>query len=197
MRNRVSLFNPTVSNIGSFERFLANNDINSIFVDIDDIVETKTLIICGVSGLSLKDENYILHLRSWVRSLLANNIRIIGICAGMQMLFSFTEESSEEMLSLIKGKVNKLDFSPQLTNTFIGFRNVLIPGTNKNSKAYFSHGYGITEFFPEELLNYVTVELESNQFFLVYFEADNLIGFQFHPERSSEDWRNYLISKIL
>jgi imidazoleglycerol phosphate synthase glutamine amidotransferase subunit HisH len=64
------------------------------------------------------------------------------------------------------------------------------------SNAYFSHGYGITEFNTSDFTNFLTVELTGGQSFLVYFEKDNLIGFQFHPERSSEEWRNFLISKI-
>ena len=59
MRKSVSLFNPGVSNIGSFERFLSDNDISSVLVNVGDSIDTETLIICGVSGLSLNDQNYI------------------------------------------------------------------------------------------------------------------------------------------
>jgi glutamine amidotransferase len=196
MKNLVSLFNPAVSNIGSFERFLANNNIDSVYVEVGDSVDTSTLIICGVSGLSIADSCYFEKLKYWIRNLLDRKIKVIGICAGMQMLFSYTDESSEEMLGLINGKVNKLDFSPLLTNTYIGNRKLVIPGTMSLSNAYFSHGYGITEFNTSDFTNFLTVELTGGQSFLVYFEKDNLIGFQFHPERSSEEWRNFLISKI-
>ena len=197
MRKSVSLFNPGVSNIGSFERFLSDNDISSVFVNVGDSIDTETLIICGVSGLSLNDQNYILNFKNWVSDLLNNSkVRIIGICAGMQLFFTYTDESSENLLGLLKGNVVKLDFNPVRTNTFIGFRDLKLPDTGSIARAYFSHGYGITDFSIDAFNYYIKVDLSSNQSFLAYFEHKNLIGFQFHPERSSEGWRNFLISKI-
>ncbi len=196
MKKLVSLFNPTVSNIGSFENFLAQNDIGSIQVSLNEEVTTSTLVICGVSGLSLDDKKYMISLKKWLSGLNERNVKIIGICAGMQMFFSYTEESSNDLLGFLNGNVQKLDFEPEFTKTFIGYRELLIPGLNISDKAYFSHGYGITQFSIADFKNCLVVELSSGQSFLAYFESENIFGFQFHPEKSHQKWRNFFISKL-
>jgi imidazole glycerol-phosphate synthase subunit HisH len=103
----------------------------------------------------------------------------IGICVGMQILFDESEESPNAAgLGLVSGKVVKFvaDKVPQ-----IGWNEI------EPQQAGFERGfvYFVNSYFAQpEQKSTVLYSSEYGGNFCAAVQKDNIIGFQFHPEKS-------------
>ncbi len=192
--NIISICNPVVSNIGSLKTFFLKNGINYNIVNVGDDIKTNCLLICGVSGLFFSDESQFLNFKKWIHSINLQKKQIVGICAGMQMLFSKTDEVGQGMLDIISGRINKLNFTNPDIITYIGRRH--IKHHNLEMFPYFSHGYGLIEENTSQFEDFIHVNSNPSEKFIAYFSKDNIIGFQFHPERSCETTMKFFINKL-
>lgn len=124
---------------------------------------------------------------------------IIGICLGYQMLFDESEENgTHEGLGLIKGKVLSLKkLNPNFKRVpNIGWR-LLIPNNNNSSKII--QGNKSYVYFVHSFVPVVQNEKEVSSF--IGFDglkihasvhSNNVIGYQFHPEKSGGSGLNLL-----
>ena len=193
----ISIFNPSVSNIGSIKSLFRNHEIKTYPIVVGDQVKTESILICGVSGLQFNDEGYLTKLRNWIKSINAEGKQIVGICAGMQMLFDKTEEVNQPLIGLLSGDIAKLQFTLPEVLTYIGFRDLMVEGDNPAKlRSYFSHGYGLikneSQGFDEQIIYYIN-ETESG---IAYFRKKNILGFQFHPEKSSQEAVQFFLDKL-
>ena len=118
-----------------------------------------------------------------------DKIPIMGICLGMQIMTNKSEEGSSEGLGLIPGEVKKFSFgsTARLKIPHMGWNEIKI---NKDSRLlndmyegarfYFVHSY-YTVCRDE---HYVLTTSSYGFDFTSSFEKDNLVGVQFHPEKS-------------
>ena len=119
---------------------------------------------------------------------LKNDTRpILGICVGMQIMANLGEEFGKfEGLGWIEGEVKKLK-SRILPH--IGWNNVMIKkdskifnGLDKHKDFYFVHSF----HFDLKDKNLVVAETEYGEKFCSIFQKENIIGVQFHPEKSQK-----------
>ncbi len=116
--------------------------------------------------------------------------KIMGICLGMQILASIGEESGPtEGLNLIPGEVKKIKNNSKDYLPHIGWNTVKIsqdhPVLNSikdNMDFYFVHSY---KFCPSDI-SYTVGETYYSQNFSSIVAKENVIGFQFHPEKSQK-----------
>lgn len=111
---------------------------------------------------------------------------IIGICIGMQVLFNNSEEGILNGLGFIQGKVKKIK---EKKIPIIGWKRTL---RSKNDKIidnkfdetylYYLHSY---EVIPQNKKNILMNSIINNNAIAALVRQKNLIGFQFHPELSS------------
>jgi imidazole glycerol phosphate synthase glutamine amidotransferase subunit len=120
---------------------------------------------------------------------------LIGICLGMQLLFSGSDEGAEcSGLGLLDGKVEMLraavgradlGFPPNIgyrAQNFVASDDDLSEFENFNGHYYFLHSYAVKVFNKSP-----AVGAQSSFFgevFNSFFILGNLCGIQFHPERS-------------
>ena len=119
--------------------------------------------------------------------------KILGICLGMQLLFSNSSEGGlTKGLGIMNGKVEKFNQkqTKNLKIPHVGFNEVLFDKTNtffkgiKNSSDfYFNHSYRVNKF--EENINQVFSS--HGETFLSGFNLENIYGTQFHPEKSQSN----------
>ena len=112
-----------------------------------------------------------------------NNYIIVGICLGMQLLFSKSEEGSLGGLELLKGNFRKLEENDQIGIPNNGWKNVQNVNGDffpLNYRAYFNHKYVL----PISQTEYAIGVLEKNPELTIAVNKNNIFGFQFHPERS-------------
>lgn len=111
---------------------------------------------------------------------------LLGICLGQQILFEHSEEGDVACLGLLKGRVTPLEFSHDLVVPHMGW-NQLKPLQNhaltkplgSEDHAYFVHSF--TCPVTEDTI----ATFDYGQEFAAMVARDNIMGCQFHPERSS------------
>ncbi len=122
------------------------------------------------------------------------NNKILGICVGMQILGSTSNEGKLSGFSFINNNFNKLKSK---VTPHVGWNNVLIKknhylfqGIDNNSLFYFLHSYCLSEISGQ----YVVAETEYEENFISVFEKENIIGVQFHPEKSHTQGQKLLLN---
>jgi glutamine amidotransferase len=127
-------------------------------------------------------DNYIIHKSN-------ENISILGICLGFQVLFSSsTEHKFSKGLNLLKG-----DFSLIKSNMLIphvGWNDCeikkektdLFKGINNNSDFYFTHSYILKKYEDKDIIAFTKYGTK----FPSVAKKNNVYGVQFHPEKSQE-----------
>ena len=116
----------------------------------------------------------------------------LGICLGMQLLFDTltegalnTEKLETQGLGLIPGRVGPLDTkgapSPHMGWNALNIRKEtsLVSGINTGDYAYFVHSYAVP------LGDYTVASAAYGDEFSAIVQHENVMGCQFHPERSS------------
>jgi len=114
----------------------------------------------------------------------------LGICLGLQILFSESEEfGTHRGLDLIKGKVVKFRPDPELKVPHMGWNTVeikkqspILQGIESGDFFYFVHSYYV---LPEETQWASTVTPYGSPFVSSLWK-ENLFGTQFHPEKSQQ-----------
>jgi imidazole glycerol-phosphate synthase subunit HisH len=113
---------------------------------------------------------------------------VLGICVGMQLLTSFSEEGNSDLLGIAPMKTRLFDESLQRKVPHTGWNKVSSIADNELFKEipnetyfYFVHSYFI-EYNPTFTLAFADYGLR----FSAALKKDNFYGVQFHPEKSGE-----------
>lgn len=111
---------------------------------------------------------------------------ILGICLGMHLLGIESEEGEGQGLSLLKMSTKKLSADGSLRVPNIGWGELnrvvdhpILRNIEPGSRFYFSHSYGVERGLPVEISTTV-----HNKAFSSIVAKDNVVGVQFHPEKS-------------
>ncbi len=159
-----------------------------------DILNAKAVILPGVGAF--KDcmanlEKF--DLIDCVQKTAQSGKPFLGICLGLQLLFSESEEfGSHGGLNIIPGKVKKFQFSEEnreLKIPHMGWNQVkfqtqstLFEGVPDDSYFYFVHSYYVD---PDDK-NVVAATTNYGGDFVCGIRKDNVYAFQFHPEKSQK-----------
>lgn len=164
---------------------------------VEDIKKADALILPGVGAFKdCMDNLNKAGLVDVIKEEAKNGKILLGICLGMQVLFERGYEVEErEGLGLLKGEI-KLMEDPNVKIPHIGWNNLeinredeLIKGLDKNSFVYYVHSYAATNYDENDLICYSTygsIKVPG------LFRKGNIIGAQFHPEKSGEIGLNIL-----
>jgi glutamine amidotransferase len=122
-----------------------------------------------------------------VGQFVASGRPLLGICVGMQLLFEAGEEFGlTPGLGLLKGRVVRLPDSVKLPQ--IGWNLVepmrshpIFDGLEEPFYAYFVHSYAACEADPADVIGIT----EYGRRYPSVVARENVIGIQFHPEKSS------------
>ena len=145
------------------------------------IKKSDAIVLCGVGAFSaavkgLKESQIFNYLKDDLDK------PILGICLGMQLLASESNEGGRsEGLNLIPGKVKEFEKQKSHTGwnaiqpTVIGFPWEL---SNRNT-FYFNHS-----FYYEGEEKYILANSEFIKSVPSVIRSGNIIGVQFHPEKS-------------
>ena len=198
--NDIAILDYKMGNLFSVQCALNFVGIKSIITDdIEIIKNSKSIIIPGVGAYPeamkrIKEKKFdkIIYEFNEKKKL------IIGICLGMQLLFSESYEIKKTKgLGLLKGDVKKFDekkrngsnisfnvgWNEIILNSKKSIKNNYLNSLNKK-KMYFIHSYHINTFEK-------SIDTSSSFFYKKKFvssvEKNNICGFQFHPEKSGPD----------
>jgi glutamine amidotransferase len=112
---------------------------------------------------------------------------VLGICLGMQLMCSYSEENDTECLGIFGERVKKFVAGanafkiPQIGwNNIYALRTPLFEGVPENSYCYFVHGYYAA------LGDHTIATTDYTLPFSSGLHRDNFYGVQFHTEKSAE-----------
>ncbi len=157
------------------------------------LFDAERIVLPGVGAFAdamrnLKDGGWIQAIRE---AAIDEKIPLLGICLGMQLLADKSYENGEwDGLGLIHGKVVKLnETSKEERVPHVGWNDVIIKrecpvflNIPDYTNFYFVHSY---HFVPENIKDVVSVTPYCNGF-VSAIAKDNIIGVQFHPEKSQK-----------
>ncbi len=153
-----------------------------------DILEAEKLIFPGVGNYAsmiqvLNQKGYIGPLQKYLEA----DRPFFGICLGMQALFDGSEEddSANQSLGFFKGRVQR--FKTRLSVPHIGWNGInikqdspLLDGVDPDARFYFVHSFHLVPEDPSVVLTTTTYDYE----FVSSVQKGNVLGTQFHPEKS-------------
>ena len=194
---KVCLLNLGQSNIKSVKGAFEEIDVETTVIEkIDSIEINAPLVLPGVGAfgdtmqrLDYSDTSYYLN------EAFKKGHPILGICLGMQIMFERSEEDFKiDGLSFLSGHLRNLNQNIKKFNrpSNIGFSRLHASKTQdlgqyakfNNENFYFMHSFGLVDDkLPTDQKLYTNF---NDQEVLAMFHQQNLVGIQFHPERSGK-----------
>lgn len=164
--------------------------------DVEQIQAADKVIFPGVGEASTAMK----YLKERKLDEVIKNLKqpVLGVCLGMQLMCSYSEENDTECLGIFSEKVQR--FIPQTSDSKvpqIGWNNIynlksdLFTGLKENSYCYFVHSYYAA------LGNHTIATTDYVQPYSSGLQKNNFYGVQFHPEKSAAVGEQILNNFIL
>ena len=195
----IAILNYGMGNLASIQNMFKKVGVSAkMITTADAIYEARALVIPGVG----KFDNAIRQLdatglrKALDEAALARKIPILGICLGMQLMTRSSEEGQLPGLGWIDADCRLINGKGQdLRVPHMGWNSVTIRKPNpyfENSfeelRFYFVHSYAAYCGNPADVLT--TTQYAGD--FVSAFSAGNLVGVQFHPEKSHKFGASFL-----
>jgi len=156
-----------------------------------ELANAAALIVPGVGAAGpamarLRRSGLVDPIRDWI----AADRPFLGICLGLQLLFDSSDEDGARTLGILPGVSRRLVDAPTLPH--IGWNQVrrrrshpLFDGLSDDADLYFVHSYAGAPTAAAS--DAILAETEHGRLFVSAVARSNLLGVQFHPERSGAD----------
>jgi imidazole glycerol-phosphate synthase subunit HisH len=144
-------------------------------------LDTDLLVLPGVGAFGAAAAR-LAPGRERMRRAVLDGLPCLGICLGMQLMFDTSDEGGGEGLGLFRGRVTKLR-SQRVPH--IGWNSVEEDTALKSAKldsVYYAHSFVCRAEEPGVVVGWTTHEGDR---FPAAVRRGNLLGLQFHPEKSS------------
>lgn len=182
-----------IGNLGSVKRAVYNLGFDTISVSHPkDLSEVTHLLLPGVGAfqaamMRLNKNQLIEPIKNFVDS----GKPLLGICLGMQLLATRGTEGGETLgLNLIPGYVEQIDSTGHLRVPHVGWNEAhqrmghpILNGIRNDVDFYFVHSF---KFVTVEK-KYILAETDYGGFFPSIVGDRNVLGIQFHPEKSQSN----------
>ena len=189
---KIGIINYGLGNLGSIFNMLKHIEFDPYIVDDSSTFKNYDLLILpgvgkfdsGVYGLNNK--NFHCSIKDYI---LEKEKYFLGICLGMQLLCKNSEEGIKDGLGIFDAKVVKFKKShkKKLLIPHMGWNTVdcqkdkyFLDGIKSPRRFYFVHSYYVDCKNEEDILFTTEYGLK----FTSAIKKDNVMGFQFHPEKS-------------
>ncbi len=184
-----------MGNIGSIQSMLKKIGVESIISsDLKEIEAADKLVLPGIGAFDRGMENLekmqfipLLH-----HKINEEKVPILGICLGMQLMTQKSEEGTKSGLGWVDAETRRFQFKQEqnLKVPHICWNRIKTEPQNRefaeclnlkdDDQFYFVHSYYVHSHDPTIVLTKTHYGLD----FCSAFVKDNIIGVQFHPEKS-------------
>jgi glutamine amidotransferase len=187
----IVIINFNLGNPKSINNILGYLGIDAqISSDPNEILEAERLILPGVGHFKhgMEQLGQLRLIEVMKKAVLEDKKPILGICLGMQLLTKHSEEGNIDGLGFIDAQTVKFNLDdPQLKIPHMGWNEVswqkqspVINDLSEKSRYYFVHSYFVECNNQNDILG----TTHYGQDFVSAFQHENIIGMQFHPEKS-------------
>jgi imidazole glycerol phosphate synthase glutamine amidotransferase subunit len=201
-RPRVAVVDYGAGNLVSMDQALDRVGAEVVFVrDPEAFREVDAIVVPGVGAAGpamerLRRRGLVNPILAWI----AAGRPLLGICLGLQLLFEASDEDGAETLGVIPGRTRRLVDAPTLPH--IGWNQVervrehpLFDGIAPGADLYFVHSYAGTPD-PASAADVALARTTHGGTFVSAIARDNVLGVQFHPERSGADGLRLLANVV-
>ena len=188
----------TILDYGSGNILSIYNGFKKIGVDVnvsddEDVISKSDAIILPGVGAYGAVMNNLDNYRKLIYEHVDNDKPLLGICLGLQVLFTSSEESPDvEGLNMFEGSVKRFDLPDEYKIPHMGWNQIKVNDTPTNDTTlldnvdgeymYFVHSYYIE---PDDE-NLITSTCDYGMNVPVSIGRDNVHALQFHPEKSGK-----------
>ena len=189
----IAILDYGLGNLGSIANMLkVIGEKSKITNDMSVVEDSDGIILPGVgafdAGMSKLNQS---GLTDVIKAEAQKNKPILGICLGMQLLGRQSEEGSMEGLNLIPFECKRFKFGensalkiPHMGWDVVDFKkkHPILDGLKGQQRYYFVHSYhAVCDKTENELMT-----CDYGYEFAAAVVKDNIIGMQFHPEKSHD-----------
>lgn len=179
-------------NLKSVEKALLKLGAQTVITrDRETILAADHIILPGVGAFGDAMENLRKYdLDQVIYEAVEQKIPFLGICLGLQLLFSGSEESPGVAgLGILGGEILRIPETEGLKIPHMGWNSLhlehngrLFRGIPENTYVYFVHSYYLKASDPEivKASTYYSTQIHAS------VEKENVFACQFHPEKSSD-----------
>ncbi len=196
----IAIINYGASNLYSVKNCLNKLKIKSTITNDDEVIRRSSAVILpgvGAFGQAMYNIKK-LKLDYSIYKFIETGKPFLAICLGMQLLFEKSFEFNENKgLGLLQGDVKLISGKENLKVPHIGWNKInLVNSSNRdsfylnscnNDFMYFVHSYYVD---PRDKKIILTKTNYKKFIFCSSVEYNNIIAFQFHPEKSGEKGLN-------
>ncbi|MGE3556404.1 MAG: imidazole glycerol phosphate synthase subunit HisH [Candidatus Obscuribacterales bacterium] len=194
---KIGIVNYSLGNVGSVASALSFYGQDIRLIDsATGLADVDAIVLAGVGNFKTAvDKLNALKLREAVHEQVVERKKpVLGVCLGMQLFAdSSTEGGDIPGFGWIKGKVEQIE-GQDLRLPHIGWNDIEpadseLFGGMRGRTFYFMHSYHFRPADPSVVIattRYHDVELVSA------VKKDNIVGVQFHPEKSQGDGLRFL-----
>lgn len=181
-----------LGNIQAFHKIYKQLNYDVVLADTSEkLLQANKIILPGVGAFdwAMKRLNESGMRDTLDEMVLENNVSVLGVCVGMQMMANGSEEGNSPGLGWIDADVTKLN-SPQTNCDFrlphMGWNDINVKHQHHlftdiiSPQYYFLHSYQIVPKNNDEVAATASYGSE----FTASIHSKNIFGTQFHPEKS-------------
>jgi glutamine amidotransferase len=185
---RVTIFDYGAGNLHSLAKALAEPGIE-VRVEPDPIraTETDVLVLPGVGSFAQAAGRLAPGREAMRAAMLHDGLPTLGVCLGMQLFFGESEEGPGRGLGIIPGRVTRLAARrvPQIGwNTLEDARDPLFDAAPM-AVAYYANSFACRPATDDAVIAWSRHEDDRFAAAARAGAAGNVVGVQFHPEKSS------------
>lgn len=187
----IAIVKYNAGNIASVQNALGRLGVESVVTDDAETLRTADKVIFPGVGEASTAMHY-LRERGLDDVITSLTQPVLGICLGMQLLCSHSEENDTACLAIFPNEVRRfadgeLKVPHMGWNTITRLGPPLFDGIAETTYVYFVHGYYV-EVLPDETAAVCNYGID----FAAAIQRDNFYAVQFHPEKSGDTGQQIL-----
>jgi glutamine amidotransferase len=181
---RVTLFDYGAGNLHSLAKAVALDDVE-VRIETDPLraVETDVLVLPGVGAFGAAAAR-LAPGREAMRDAMRGGLPTVGICLGMQLLFDQSDEGPGRGLGVLAGRVRRLEARrvPQIGWNQVEMTHDPLFAAAPVAMAYYANSFVCA---PDDDRAVIAWSEHEGDRFPAAVRHGNVVGVQFHPEKSS------------
>jgi glutamine amidotransferase len=187
----ITILDYSVNNLRSVQKAFEHLGHQTLVTSDPNVVSrAEKLVLPGVGAFGEAMRN--LHAKNLVEPIcevVTGGKYVMGVCLGMQLLFDWSDELGlHQGLGIVGGKVTKFPEEADLKVPHMGWSQLEFPresklfaGLENGEMCYFVHSY---HALPDDQ-DVIAAQGIHGLKFVAGVERENVMGAQFHPEKSS------------